>query len=709
MPSKLRKAIGAVKDQTSISLAKVSSTSASNLEVLILKATRHDAAPIDERYVNEVLNLVSSNKVYAAACAQAIAKRIGKTKNWIVALKSLMLVLRIFQDGDPYFPREVLHVMKRGARVLNLSTFRDDSNSNPWDYTAFVRTFALYLDERLDCFLTAKLQRRFTKRDMEKCPPRSRRVMNDSISEMKPSMLLDKISAWQNLLDRAVATRPTGAAKSNKLVLIALYTVVQESFDLHRDLSDGLALLLDGFFQLPYQSCVNAFKTCVKASKQNEELCSFYDLCKSIGVGRTSEYPSVQKISEELIETLQAFLKDQDSFHRNGQSPPHLSLPMPLAKDSSSNPDKQEISDLSSEPTDRNSTEYASQCASLEDFLRATVMGTSPPNNCVEQYLEHFDDQSLTEVLCAADPSSSLPFPADKGSMSPVGSALGLALLDDWPQEDQDQESEQGHRASEGDACSAHSFPADQGTSSGMQSASDPVSLDDWPPKDQKQEAEQGQGAPGFDSCVTHSLAPDQDVLVSARNSAWEQASTDGWQAEKVKEEDDELQHTSTWDSITSEYDNWEAALAWPESLPIQPLPNTVNPSGTNTLNELVDQDASTVPKGFESMAMNDKIALSSENQYNPFLQDTPQVPVIAATSYNQMAFKMDDISFVAPTFQAISSQSPAVVVLKEDDPFAPFTAEGSISNGLVDQENVQREKQLWLQNQERIIAKNMS
>ncbi|XP_075087956.1 clathrin coat assembly protein AP180-like [Nicotiana tabacum] len=139
MPSKLKKAIGAVKDQTSISLAKVASNTSSTLEVAVLKATTHDDVPVDDRCVQEVIKLVSSNKAYAAACARAIGKRIGRTRNWIVALKSLMLVLRIFQDGDPYFPREVLHAMKRGAKILNLSSFRDDSNSSPWDFTASMR------------------------------------------------------------------------------------------------------------------------------------------------------------------------------------------------------------------------------------------------------------------------------------------------------------------------------------------------------------------------------------------------------------------------------------------------------------------------------------------------------------------------------------------------------------------------------------------
>ena len=174
MPSKLKKAIGAVKDQTSISLAKVASNASSSLDVAVLKATTHDDVPMDERYVHEILHLVSSNQSNAASCARGIGKRISRTRNWIVAVKSLMLVLRIFQDGDPYFPREVLHAMKRGAKILNLTSFRDDSNSSPWDYTAFVRTFSLYLDERLDCFLTGKLQRRYTHHEREPFHRRSR-------------------------------------------------------------------------------------------------------------------------------------------------------------------------------------------------------------------------------------------------------------------------------------------------------------------------------------------------------------------------------------------------------------------------------------------------------------------------------------------------------------------------------------------------------
>ncbi|KAF3444333.1 hypothetical protein FNV43_RR14023 [Rhamnella rubrinervis] len=311
MPSKLRKAIGAVKDQTSISLAKVANNNAVNLEVSILKATSHDDVPIDERYLSEILQLIASNKAYASACAQTIGRRISKTRNWVVVLKSLMIVLRIFQDGDPYFPREVLHAMKRGAKILNLSNFRDDSNSSPWDYTAFVRTFSCTWTSAWIAFSQEASAPVHVQGNRQK--HKNRRGNEPVVRDMKPPMLLDRITYWQKLLE-SDSHETYRAAKTNRLVLISLYAVVKETFDLYRDISDGLALLLDSFFHLPYQSCVNAFQSCVRASKQFEELSDFFNLCKSIGVGRTSEYPSVQKISGELIETLQEFLKDQASF-----------------------------------------------------------------------------------------------------------------------------------------------------------------------------------------------------------------------------------------------------------------------------------------------------------------------------------------------------------------------------------------------------------
>lgn len=631
MPSKLKKAIGAVKDQTSISLAKVGSNNESaSLEVAILKATSHDEAPMDDRYVTEILQLIASNKVYAATCAHVISRRVRKTRNWTVALKSLMLVLRVFQDGDPYFPREVLHRMKRGGRILNLSTFRDHSKStNPWDYTAYVRTFALYLEERLDCFLMGKLQRRVAFRARETGELRSRRLSTEPIiREMKPSMLLDRISYWQRLLDRAIATRPTGAAKSNRLVQFSLHAIVQESFDLYRDTSDGLALLLDSFFHLQYQSCVNAFQTCVKAAKQFEELSEYYALCKSTGVGRTSEYPSVQKISEELIETLREFLKDQSAFpNNNGRSPsPNrlLGAASPAPKEPSLMMSDQFLSDRAERFSEKGS-EYGSQSTSLEDLFSVREDGSTSTSTSPSLSPSH-----------TISPSTSI-----KEQEQP-----GADMFDKQNQQD------------DGDSFSTHSTTLHQGTNPTV----DFVSFDDWPIAEP--DRDHGPQDPGPSS----SEAPGQC---------------------------------------------WELALA---EIMNQAQPNAPVSGSLRTDNLFDDKPAPVVP----------------HPRSNPFLDDDTSTglelipfPSAAAapTSLHQPFFPSEDVFSVAPTFQAMAitptfnAQSPnenVGLIEEETDPFSsnynPRAVEQRTSafDASTDQQNLQQQ-QLWLQNQNKIIAKHMA
>ncbi|KZV43832.1 hypothetical protein F511_37352 [Dorcoceras hygrometricum] len=601
MPSKLKKAIGAVKDQTSIGLAKVvSSNTCSNLEVSVLKATTHDDVPIDDKYVSEVLKIVSSNKVHAAACARAIGKRIGRTRNWVVALKSLMLVLRIFQDGDPYFPREVLHAMKRGAKILNLSGFRDDSNSSPWDFTAFVRTFALYLDERLECFLTGKLQRRYTNKEQESWSYQRRhsRKSNEPVHDMKPAMLLDKISYWQRLLDRAIGTRPTGAAKTNRLVHICLYAVVQESFELYKDISDGLSLLLDSFFHLQYQNCVSAFQTCIKASKQYQELTCFYDLCKSIGVGRTSEYPSVQTISEELIETLQEFLKDQSSFSCTAKPTNKLLLlPAPSTPGFTSRSARHdsyggqsEFSVATSAFSERTTSEFGSQCTSLEDLISATENGISPAISIdLEAYSDQFDKPSQRD------------------------DAFRIS-----------------------DTCSTRSLPVSN-------SMADLVSLSDWSEEDEKE-------------------------------------------PELNQQEQNQLKSTDLSFSKI-----WELVLA--ETISSAPADSSKISNDDNLNAFVVQKTDEDIPKnGLEPIFIDS--APSNNNLYNPFLLDLEKSNV-------QPTFQDP------PTFSAHNSNLESSVSCKENDPFNAFSGEHAFSAS-TNQHNILQEQQLWLQNQNKIIAKHM-
>ncbi|CAN7095825.1 unnamed protein product [Brassica rapa subsp. narinosa] len=383
MGPSIRKAIGAVKDQTSIGIAKVSSNTAPDLEVAIVKATSHDDVPASEKHIRQILNLTSLSRGYVLPCVASVSRRLGKTRDWIVALKALTLVHRLLVEGDPLFQEEVLHysTKRRGTRMLNMSHFRDEAHSSSWDHSAFVRTYACYLDQMLELALFERKSGSHHSNgrggdDFRSPPQRSYDYENSGgnvsrrtrsygdvsemrgkgrdekkaatpLPEMPPERIFGKMGHLQRLLDRFLNLRPTGSAKNSRMVLIALYPVVRESFKLYADICEALAVLLDKFFDMEYTDCVKAFDAYASAAKQIDELIAFYDWCKDTGVGRSSEYPEVQRITSKLLETLEEFVRDRA---KRGKSPERKEieapLPEPVAQEEEPEPDMNEIKAL---------------------------------------------------------------------------------------------------------------------------------------------------------------------------------------------------------------------------------------------------------------------------------------------------------------------------------------------------------------------------
>ncbi|KAK3439534.1 hypothetical protein EUGRSUZ_C04400 [Eucalyptus grandis] len=116
---------------------------APELQVNIVKAMSHDDDPVYEKYICRILNLTSYSRRYIHAC----------THDYIVALKSLVVIHRLLNYGDPICHEEIMYATRRGARLLNLSDFRDEAHSSSWDHLAFVRTYAMHLDQRLELIL----------------------------------------------------------------------------------------------------------------------------------------------------------------------------------------------------------------------------------------------------------------------------------------------------------------------------------------------------------------------------------------------------------------------------------------------------------------------------------------------------------------------------------------------------------------------------
>ncbi|CAK9182374.1 unnamed protein product [Ilex paraguariensis] len=302
-----RKAYGALKDSTKVGLAKVNSEF-KDLDIAIVKATNHVEGPPKERHVRKIFfaTSVARPRADVAYCIHTLSRRLAKTRNWIVAIKALIVIHRTLREGDPTFREELLNYLHRG-HVFQISNFKDDSSALAWDCSAWVRTYALFLEERLECFRTLRYDiesERLTKSSLgaTKAHSRTRLLSGDE--------LLEQLPALQQLLYRLVGCQPEGAAYHNYVIQYALALVLKESFKIYCAINDGIINLVDMFFDMSKHDAVKALNIYKRAGQQAENLADFYDFCKGLDLARNFQFPTLRQPPPSFLATMEEYIKE---------------------------------------------------------------------------------------------------------------------------------------------------------------------------------------------------------------------------------------------------------------------------------------------------------------------------------------------------------------------------------------------------------------
>ncbi|KAG6662527.1 putative clathrin assembly protein At5g35200 [Carya illinoinensis] len=311
----LRKALGALKDTTTVSLAKVNSDY-KELDIAIVKATNHVERPTKEKHIRAIFSAISATRPRAdvAYCIHALARRLSRTHNWAVALKTLIVIHRALREVDPTFHEELINYGRSRSHMLNMSHFKDDSSPNAWDYSAWVRMYALFLEERLECF-------RVLKYDIETDRPRTK--------DLETAELLDQLPALQQLLFRVLGCQPQGAAIHNFVIQLALSMVASESIKIYQAISDGTVNLVDKFFEMQRHDAMKALDIYRRAGLQADRLLEFYETCRSLDIGRGEKFIKIEQPPASFLQAMEEYVKEapRGSTFRKDQAVDKIASP----------------------------------------------------------------------------------------------------------------------------------------------------------------------------------------------------------------------------------------------------------------------------------------------------------------------------------------------------------------------------------------------
>lgn len=322
--SKLKLALGSVKDHVSIGKAMMChhhhhqqqrDHSFSSIEIAVLRATSHENGTINDKYMHEILFLVSNSKGSIPFLAERISSRLGKTKNHLVALKTLVLIHRLLRGGNRSFEQELCRAHVTGhLQISRIMCFTKSSFSEDHSYAGFLHKYAAYLEERLSWLINqaGKLE-----------PVMFKGLEFWRYDEKSIDMVFRTLPKCQVFIDRVLQCSPHDLFPSDhNLVHAAISNTLRESFQVYMTFSEGIATLVNMFFDLTASAKGLAIEILERASLQSQKLHDLYESCKQIVENKNLEYPSVQIISMDHIMALEQLIGSS----QNQPAVSHVSL-----------------------------------------------------------------------------------------------------------------------------------------------------------------------------------------------------------------------------------------------------------------------------------------------------------------------------------------------------------------------------------------------
>ncbi|KAH9612988.1 hypothetical protein KSS87_022916 [Heliosperma pusillum] len=158
--------------------------------------------------------------------------------------------------------------------MLNMSHFKDDSSASAWDYSGWVRAYALFLEEKLECS----------------------RVLKYDVETEHPVGIL------------VLLPSPKEQQAHNHVIHLALsWFLLPKIIKIYRGYKYGTINL---FFEMQRPDALKALDIYRRAGQQAEKLSELYEACKSLDVGRGEKFIQIEQAPTSFLQAMEEYVKE---------------------------------------------------------------------------------------------------------------------------------------------------------------------------------------------------------------------------------------------------------------------------------------------------------------------------------------------------------------------------------------------------------------
>jgi ANTH domain len=301
--SKIWSALGSFMDHAMTNKPSASDRAIlTNIEAAVDRCTNLHDTVFDERYVHEILFLVSNSPGSITFLSRRISSLLDSTREPVRALKTLLLIHRLLRGGDRYFEQDLRKLWSSQDLKVDPSWLRDYS----YESYALVHGYSSFLEERISWAISQS-------GNLEPVQPPSIELGFRSYNDEMVELLCFRLFKCQTLLDRVMDCFPVNSSFDSPVARSVFGIVLRESFRVYEGYTEGLDCLMQSSFENASKPLLSLVHDMLKkACTQTPQIQEFYQKYKKTNVGKALDYPHVKIVSPRHISSVENLLISKD-------------------------------------------------------------------------------------------------------------------------------------------------------------------------------------------------------------------------------------------------------------------------------------------------------------------------------------------------------------------------------------------------------------